>query len=389
MSIYDEVLTDGMTLAGAPLGVGVYGASLTEALQAQGVPVPSLGLTLQVHITLHDAPAYQWMAGAVFGDLLQFAAIPSPALVAGVTISDLIEFDDSFNTVASAAVSEGLTVGETWLAAVGLFVQERVKFSETLLTQATYHTLLVQSLKFAESLANFWGVSWEDSVVLSSQFADTYLAGAGIVENLKLQALIDENTQLAFNVVYDENILFDDINLLNMIYQGDPIIENFKIGVGYVSPDGNFLTWVVNTRTNAVTQYQNWVFNSFATSGNKYLGANSQGLYELNGNDDDPTAISADIQGGLIQFAQGKLAGLKGVYIGMRGGGAEFYLKLIAGDGTIRTYQFNAQPEMITTKILVGKGLRVRYIQWELISTGPDFDIDTIEFVPMMSSRRV
>jgi hypothetical protein len=75
------------------------------------------------------------------------------------------------------------------------------------------------------------------------------------------------------------------------------------------------------------------------------------------------------------------------VYLGTRGGG-DFVLKLITGDDKTFIYSVNAR-DMATTKITLGKGLRARYFAFELVSTGQDFDLDTIEFVPLVSDRRV
>jgi hypothetical protein len=44
---------------------------------------------------------------------------------------------------------------------------------------------------------------------------------------------------------------------------------------------------------------------------------------------------------------------------------------------------------MRSTKVHMGKGQRARYFSFELISTGGDFDLDTLEFVPIVVQRRV
>ena len=63
-------------------------------------------------------------------------------------------------------------------------------------------------------------------------------------------------------------------------------------------------------------------------------------------------------------------------------------LKLHTGDGKTYAYKVNAS-SMRTTRVKFGKGLRSRYLSWELISEGADFDLDTVEFVPISSQRRV
>jgi hypothetical protein len=44
---------------------------------------------------------------------------------------------------------------------------------------------------------------------------------------------------------------------------------------------------------------------------------------------------------------------------------------------------------MRSTKFHMGKGQRSRYFAFELISAGQDFDLDTLEFVPLVVQRRV
>ena len=77
----------------------------------------------------------------------------------------------------------------------------------------------------------------------------------------------------------------------------------------------------------------------------------------------------------------------KAAYLGMRGNG-DVILKLDTGDGKTYTYQTVIQ-DMQSTKVRLGKGLRARYFSFELISTGQDFDLDTVEFIPLVAQRRV
>ena len=37
----------------------------------------------------------------------------------------------------------------------------------------------------------------------------------------------------------------------------------------------------------------------------------------------------------------------------------------------------------------IGKGLSARYFAFELTTPGQDFDLDSVEFIPMMRDRRV
>jgi hypothetical protein len=67
---------------------------------------------------------------------------------------------------------------------------------------------------------------------------------------------------------------------------------------------------------------------------------------------------------------------------------SDVYLKLIIGDGSERVYRVRAQ-DMKSTRVNFGKGLRSRYYAWELMTTGADFDLESVTFIPMVASRRV
>jgi hypothetical protein len=64
-------------------------------------------------------------------------------------------------------------------------------------------------------------------------------------------------------------------------------------------------------------------------------------------------------------------------------------LRLTTGPGAYYDYLVKARP-MQTTRVTLGKGLRARYFKYELIAIdGHDFDLDNIEFLPIVSQRRV
>jgi hypothetical protein len=173
-----------------------------------------------------------------------------------------------------------------------------------------------------------------------------------------------------------------------MLYRGDELLDGIEITALFVSPSGTTTTWAINTRTAAVTEYMNYDFHSFAQMGNRYIAADDEGLYELDGDTDDGDLIVSRLMGGYLQLNNKKLFGLKGVYIAMRGGG-RFYLKLITGDGREYVYELRAQPNLMTTKVKIGKGINTTYLAWELVTEGQDFDLDSIEFIPMTRERRV
>jgi hypothetical protein len=149
-------------------------------------------------------------------------------------------------------------------------------------------------------------------------------------------------------------------------------------------------TWAINTRTGAITEYQNFDFNSFAPMGTTFLAADGTGLWELAGALDDAAQIVADIKSGLMELGGSHFTSFKAAYLAMRieDNSRDVLLKLVTGDGI--EYIYEVRPlDMRTKRVNLGKGLRSRWFSWELIVPGYDFDFSAIEFIPITTQRRV
>ena len=386
MAEYDGNISESATgslsyLPNTKLGVVQY---------ANGIAISQLaaayGITVNASAILTGALSYGWTAGPTVSERAKATGTFAPSLKFSMTVQELASVHGALSVALPIAISEGASISDALTTVAALFISEKAKASATTLTQSQingYIQELAQAFSIYGALAN---ANVNEGATGTASLVAQYALIASMTEHALLQQLDAENIVVSMAVL--ESADATDTELVKAVYSGDAIIESAIISVAYCGPDNTTTTWVMNTRTNALTQYVNWAFNSFASMGRKYIGAAADGLYELDGERDNTTNISAYIAGGLTQMNGAKFAGLKGVYMGVRGQG-DYLLKLVTGDGREYIYAFVSQPNFMTTKVRTGKGLRSRYIQWELISNGPDFDLDTIEFVPMISDRRV
>lgn len=194
--------------------------------------------------------------------------------------------------------------------------------------------------------------------------------------------------KLLVTMLAQDGVQITPTQLLHAIYHGT-VVEGMNFAFGVMEPDGSITTWAINTRTGAVTEYTNFDFNSFARFGNHYLAASPSGLYMLDGDNDAGTPIISDILGGFLELTGTHFTQLKAAYIGLRArDGSEFILKLIRPDGREAAYRVVGR-DMRTSRVDIGKGFRSRFFAYELISTGVDFDLTSIEFLPIQSVRRI
>ena len=244
---------------------------------------------------------------------------------------------------------------------------------------------LADAVRVRDALDRFFGADLSETISI----ADAWSAVARMTKQMAEGLTFAETTSpvMLLAVTSEEEVAFTDTELLRMIFAGDALSDTVSIEAMSVDPGAGMVTWCVNTRQGFVTEYRGYDFNSFAVVDGKYVGATSAGLFELEGDTDDGEQIIASIASGLLQMNSSRLHGLGGVYIGLRGTG-EFYLKLTSGDGVDRVYRVTAR-DMETTKVNIGKGLRHRYVSYSLENVGQEFELESIEFVPMRAFRRV
>lgn len=335
-------------------------------------------------IGAHDATTVVIRPGRIINEVVRMQQSVTPNLRYGWTLAEQMLMAQSLKASMPAILSEGLGVGSVLNASIAVAVLQGLGIAATPLPSMVYTQTLLQGLRVADSFRNFFGAGLADGLGVSESLARQFRPQPVLADGIGIAPALGNH--LFIRVTMSDSITLDDASILNMVYNGT-LADEVEIVAGYVSPDGQFTTWVINTRTGAATEYDNYAFNSFARIDNRYLGASSSGLYELLGDDDDGTDIIAHIKSGLAQWGGSKFTMFKAAYLGIRGGG-DFVLKVVTGDGKTYIYEVSSQ-DVKTTKVNVGKGIRTRYFAFELISSGQDFNLDTIEFVPLVVERRV
>lgn len=334
--------------------------------------------------TVNTADVASFLAGYTIFDNLRLVDQALPSIGYHLVLAELVAIKDALQRGYPFTLAESLTVNSATVGMLGLRVIERLGVAEALLPSFLYTRTVAEQIRLVTSLANFFGAEAADSIDLT----DLALGPAFKV------GVVDETAQIAaavtptflMRVVAADMIRINDADLPHMIFSGQ-LSEVVEVTAGFLLPGTAFTTWAMNTRTGAVSEYRNYTFNSFARIGNKYLGASEDGLFELLGDDDAGADIVATIRSGFAQWAGAHLHSFKAAYLAVRGTG-EFILRLVTADGRIFNYTVTAE-SMKTTKVNMGKGLRARYFAFELVSTGQDFDLESLEFIPLAAQRRV
>lgn len=152
--------------------------------------------------------------------------------------------------------------------------------------------------------------------------------------------------------------------------------------------------WVLNTDLRAVTEYRNVPFDSFAILNGRTYGAGDGGIFELAGNTDNGSPISAWFRPFLTDFGAAKMKRVSDIWIGTSAKG--LLVKVHTKDPATGNVTEDIYPVEYShgtgnekCRVKVGRGLTSHW--WTLTVAnvaGADFAIDGIDWKPLILDRR-
>jgi hypothetical protein len=162
-----------------------------------------------------------------------------------------------------------------------------------------------------------------------------------------------------------------------LLHTLDETLPLLQIVATLVHASTTFRCYVLNTENSAITEYDNFPFNSFATFKGKHLAAGSNGITLLEGNKDNSTDINAYLNVGNNDFDLSNIKKITDAYLSMKGDGS-YYLTVTSDDGTPHSYLLSATTgdRIKNLKTNVGKGKKGRFFELELSNiAGADFEL--------------
>lgn len=148
-------------------------------------------------------------------------------------------------------------------------------------------------------------------------------------------------------------------------------------------------TYAINLNNGAATSFDNYGFTSFCkgTDG-KYYGIKADGIYLLEGADDNGTPIDWSVGMGRLSFGSNRRKSMKCAYAQLSANEIS-YVKVTTPSGAIYRYPVRlAGEEMITRRYNIALGLRDTYYDISLDGQGQAV-LDAFELVETQSIRRI
>lgn len=137
-----------------------------------------------------------------------------------------------------------------------------------------------------------------------------------------------------------------------------------------------------------VTQYTSYNFDAFAQINGHYYGVAADGVYLLEGDEDDGREIVARIDFGTQRLSGAELKSIPAVHAGIA---CPSPATLIVGtrQGEFRYLQRGNAPRLQTQRFDLGRGLRDSHYDIAMEVTATGFELDNLEFGATKSARRI
>lgn len=319
---------------------------------------------------------------------------PVTVLEAISRLSDSVEMIDAIGAIWNVLLASGFDVDAD--AQGSALIATRLAEVLGLLSGAgsalSAHHLVASAIALNDVLAVLTKEQLSDQVAFNAAFNSALQARQALLDSVVIESTANHSALLTA-VITDEVELTDSprslLEAMNTLSDGIASSMTLRIG------DSVYVAWVCNTQNKAFARYENYPFNSFFEMGGKYYGVAPDGLYELEGDDDDGEPISARVRTGLWNLNTGKQKRIPSLYLGYESTG-RMVLKVITtserGEKEENWYALKQRSgdAMHEGRIKIGRGLKSVYWGFELCNIdGADFSLDALELFPMILDRRV
>ena len=329
-------------------------------------------------------------------------------------LNEVLSIDESRCSalLASCRTVDTLSLEDAAAVVFMLLVEEGVSFSSEIHADAiklerVIDRLLVLGIanSYADALNALVGGLWFGALTeaLRTETVIDGLLGTELVASLQRAAERVVDGMLADAAAFEvgTGVVMVDEQLLVGAAGGATaeLAQLLRDGLGFVTrlalDTGEYVAWVMNTESRALSRYTQYPFNSFAKIGGRYYAAAADGLHRLDGDDDDGTPIAARLRLGLSALGTRRLKRLPEAFVGYTASGA-LLLHVItvneqSGQKEAAIYRILERPASSEreTRWKLGKGIKAVDFDFVIENVdGADFELAAIDFRPIYLDRR-
>lgn len=373
-----------LSLKYVKLATAVYDTvNVTDASISQQMLLDAIeeSLSLAVALGLVEAPTVKETFSVVSQAILNGSIYKS-------TMSESVKVMSSLLLSWLALAEEGVSLEESTTKARLLSVIEKLTSSGIVSSTLEARAIAAVAFGVYEQMQAGKGAEALSEVQVATGLVSLYKANLALIERTLIETVPAMTVSMRFPLSETLNI---DAEISTNAVLNHFITEGISFQFSFNTGDATYTGWVMNTSSFAVSEYDNYPFNSFAKIQGKYYGANDNGLYLLEGEDDAGIPIQARVKLGETNFGRSTKKRLDSVYLGFRADGG-MLLKTVTEGNIERWYKVTGDTDKLHRKRVHPLAKGVKAVWWEFTLEnidGADFEVSEIEFVPIMLSRSV
>ncbi|MGG2100407.1 hypothetical protein [Stenotrophomonas sp. NRRL B-14846] len=392
------------------LGRGAGGARLALYGSGRQVTTPLAYAGLSARPRMISAFGGRWFASPrsslAVGEIR--SSLPTHVL------NEVLSIDESRRSalLASCRTADTLSLEDAAAVVFMLLVEEGIAFSPDIRADSIRLERVIERLlmlgvatSYADALNALVGGLWFGALTeaLRTETVTDGLLGSDLVASLQRAAERVVDGMLADAAAFEAGtgVVMVDEQLLVGAAGGATaeLAQLLKDGLGFVTrlalDTGEYVAWVMNTESRALSRYTQYPFNSFAKIGGRYYAAAADGLHRLDGDDDDGTPIAARLRLGLSALGTRRLKRLPEAFVGYTATGT-LLLHVItvneqSGQKEAAIYRILERPASSEreTRWKLGKGIKAVDFDFVIENVdGADFELAAIDFRPIYLDRR-
>ena len=230
------------------------------------------------------------------------------------------------------------------------------------------------------------------SVSISDAVTPLILLTNSLVDTFTISELIEEAQTGIASLLSDSfrvvDLVSSDGSVFNTAVESSFVIKDYIWAADYAA-----ISWVMNTETAGLWQYDNFNFDSMAFASGTLYGATPEGLFAIDTNTDNSRRITASWVTGFIDFELEEKKRMSDIFVGYSGGELECTIETYQDDNS-EPYTYVLEERVVeaprNNRLKVGKGLSSR--RWRFTVTnvdGADFKLQDMEAEIAVSRRRL
>lgn len=316
----------------------------------------------------------------------------SPGVVTSVETSQLVTSSinllDTLKVLFNGTISESFVITSSTLESIKKLeeVVEVLISNSSISDQVEFLSTISEIYNIVDTLSKFFGETVLESLILTDAALSVFNAYNTLLSNIVFT--LTSSDQYVHILSLSSSLNLGDTEESNVSIQ-ELIQEGLVISIPTASGQDTYLAYTFQPELGSVTTYTNYNFDGCYKFNGKYYFYNSTGLYELGGTTDDGDTIRAIIETAAFSFDTSNAKCLPSIYLGATNSDQLIIKVRVDGRGEFHYKTKKYTNNLQTQKIDLGKGLNGRYFQFELITDATEFNMESIEFLPMILGRKL